>query len=250
MADGNNLIIGRLNQGDNVTLLDRNGVPPTVAFAVSNANGNGILGTATSATSSFIGVVGQSASGIGVLADGQTGLKSRGVQGNGIETDSGSGFGLLARSKSSTGVQATGKLFGVEAFSNGRDLAAGVRGTAVRGVLGFGSEIGVAGTVNTTAGTLTSAFVGVSGRSNSSHGVFGGSTAPILPGPLVGGVTGVSNQNGLLGESTGTAFGVFGRSRNGVGVGVSPLLRRRLPVGSKATSPCLATSLSQEPSPR
>jgi len=228
MADGDNLIIGAPNQGDAVTVLDRNGTQTNGALLVTNTDGDSIHGETSDPKSNCIGVMGSAANGTGMVANGRTGFRARGVQGNGIETDSDRGFGLLARSKNNNGVQATGNQVGVEALALGRDGAAGVRGTAIYGVQGFGSEIGVTGRVTTSAGTRTSAFVGVSGHSNSSYGVFGESTAP-RGGPLVAGVAGTSKEVGVVGESTdpnGTGVvghspffvGTSGVARSGIGV--------------------------------
>jgi hypothetical protein len=62
--------------------------------------------------------------------------------------------------------------------------------------------------------------VGVSGHSNAGHGVFGKSTAPEFEGVIVGGVTGISSQKGVVGESTGQNDGVFGRANDPQGAGV------------------------------
>lgn len=228
MADGDNLILGMPNQSDSVTLVDRAGTPNNTALIVRNSNGSSFEANATGVGA--IGVLGGCSQGTGVV--GRSNGPSPGVgaesdSGAGIEARSKSGFGVLAVSTSNAGVQAIGGTFGVLAVSRG-DIGVGVQGVAVRGVQGFGSETGVFGQVNILGGGgPRTAFVGVHGNSNASHGVFGVSSAAPIPSVIIGGVTGVSNQNGVVGESTSaTDAGVFGRnitpSPSGVGVlGVS-----------------------------
>jgi len=180
-----------------------------------------------------VGVFGESEGGTGVIGAGNTGVRgtgttgvigdgtTTGVQGNAPEIE---GVGVFGDAPQGFGMRGDGGILGVFGRCAGVN-GAGVVGDAKQGtgVRGFGSEIGVAGQAdNVAVPGHGPAFVGVSGHSNASHGVFGKSTAPELENLIVGGVTGVSSQHGVVGESTSTEgglfAGVFGFSDSGIGV--------------------------------
>src|SRR5215218_5571637 len=111
MADGQDLIIGRNNAGDNTTRLTRDGAAANIAQEVINANGSCILGRsgAGSRFSSLTnpsGVWGDSASGWGVWG---TSNRREGVRGDsfesvGVRGNSNEGDGVIGQSNQQAGV--------------------------------------------------------------------------------------------------------------------------------------------------
>ena len=237
MADGDNLVIGTSNTGTATTFLDRSGTVRT-AVILRNNNGHGLRVQLGGASPNAVAVSGEGGEGTGVLGlslsqSTQTaGVEAVARAGSGVNAISTEGVGVEARSDQSFGVRGLGPQSGVYGWSKG-DVGVGVTGLGVRGVAGFGTAIGVYGEHRSVGGLVTSGFqnVGVGGRSNAHHGVFGFCDAPLTPPMMVVGVAGQSqNDAGVAGECTGAMFGVLGRchdnraagvvgrSRNGIGI--------------------------------
>jgi hypothetical protein len=248
------LIIGRNNSGDATTVLERSGIAANTAFLIrNNDNGDGFRAVANGTTAGFTGVRAESSQGPGVSAvtsatsPAFAGVEAQSSEGPGLAAESSAGPGIQAisdrgvavdaQSKQNFGVRGQGVQSGVIGFSRS-DNGAGVTGVATRGVLGFGSTIGVFGEHRSLGGLVQSGFqnVGVGGRSNAHHGIFGFSDAPLNSRMISAGVAGQSQSDvGVAGECAGTdigvlgrchangAAGVVGRSRDGVGVHGSTL---------------------------
>lgn len=213
------------------------------SVGVSGSGYRGVYGTGSyTGVSRFhdaVGVFGESQGGTGVRGVGNTGVRGTGntgvrgdggliaVQGRTTEVEA---VGVLGESPRGFGVQGDGGILGVLGQANDVDgtgvvgearQGTGVRGRGTIGVQALATDIGVAGQADNVATPgHGAAIVGVSGHSNAGHGVFGKSTAPEFEGVIVGGVTGISSQKGVVGESTGQNDGVFGRANDPQGAGV------------------------------
>ncbi len=171
---------------------------PFSRLHVETSTGNrAIYGLHTVTSGASYGVIGGSASTLGI-----------GVYGLATAT-TGTTYGVYGQSDSSAGVG----VFGEVTASNPGSLSAGVKGVN-RGTA-FDS-IGV-------YGEHTGAGWGVHGRTNAGTGVYGLATA--TTGGAIG-VYGQSNSNvgkgvfGLATATSGVTFGVYGESRSPAGVGV------------------------------
>ena len=230
MADGDNLVIGTTNAGDAPTILDRSGMVGT-AVILRNNNGDGLLVQLGGPTQNAVAVSAAGGEGTGVLGvslsqSTQTaGVAAVARAGSGVNATSTEGVGVEARSDQNFGVRGLGPQSGVYGWSKG-DVGVGVTGLGVRGVAGFGTAIGVYGEHRSVGGLVTSGFqnVGVGGRSNAHHGVFGFCDAPLTPPMMVVGVAGQSrNEADVAGDAPRddcrvggqwtAAAGVVGRSR-------------------------------------
>jgi hypothetical protein len=109
-ADGGTFLLGRRNQADSRTQLDKSGAANDVALVVTNASGGGILGTTLDTNQDSAGVRGEGG-GVGVLGD------ASGLSGLAGVLGSGHNSGVMGTSTDGTGVVGQGSI-GVSGFAN------------------------------------------------------------------------------------------------------------------------------------
>jgi hypothetical protein len=132
-ADGGNFLLGRGNQADSRTQLDKSGAVNDVALVVTNASGGGIQGTSESTDATIAGVRGEGVT-VGVFGETISPSGIAGVMGNGRAT------GVTGTSTDGTGVEGHGST-GVSGFAN----TGGGIGVFGQGVLAGVGVLGQAG---------------------------------------------------------------------------------------------------------
>jgi hypothetical protein len=190
-----------------------------------------LLGGVTIGVSTLTPVGAQEARALGAIVSNVVNCRSAGPCGGGVNT--GTGFGVLAVSASSNGVDSSTKnpsatrhvgrsgVYGHDDSSDGGGLNVGVAGSSFNGLGMQGSS-----TNNVGIQAMSSNYIGLQ-ASGGGWGVFASSTGPLGVG--VGssgtafGMQGFSNTGyGVNGVSTSSA-GVYGESTNSIGVlGISP----------------------------
>ena len=234
MADGDPMVLGRANQSDDTTLLNRGGATTRLAVSIINADGGGLRARATGSATGVRGdaIAGQGIHGIsdsliGVLGEARGDISSAegvvgiGVTNNGVRGSSDSGPGVAGESTQSVGVAGISR--SVEGVVGGATKSVGVRGASNTGfgvygeskqgvgVKGAGPTYGVIGESGWTGVRGTGATAGVSGESPTGEGVRGTTTSGT-------GISGWANSgSGVYGFSAGQ-FGVFGNAPVGTGV--------------------------------
>jgi hypothetical protein len=223
MADGDNLILGRVNDATSETTLNSAVVDTSrSALFVINDNGQAIQGTGGA---SFPGVSGFSERGDGVRAtstDGN-GLSARSTNSVAIFAESVNRGGVLGIGHKEPGVSGTSDSNdGVRATSaNGNGLSARSTSSVAifaesadsTGVLGIGhKEPGVSGTSDSNDGVRATSTTGngLSARSRSSVAIF----AESVSGDGVFGVSNAGGKSGVVGINNAhfdNANGVFGQ---------------------------------------